>query len=167
MYLEPSSKHGGTERELGHERSRVLPMWIRHLGWMRTIIFRDRRRSVYQETVVLFPYKKVSAQEMSDLRNIRILRSQGVWVDQCEDKRAMADVGRRDIVGRRKGSSYTHRQCELVNISGRSYTICRECHPQLDSDGRKRACLRERHAKQSLRMEGDVEILWNLRGFVS
>jgi len=104
---------------------------------------------------------------MPDLRNVRILRSRDVWVDHGEDKRPVAYVGMRDIVGRRKGTSYMRRQCELVDISDRSHTICGEYHPRLDSDGSKRPWLRERHRKQSLRIEGDVEVLWNLRGFIS
>ena len=99
---------------------------------------------------------------MSDLRNIRILRSRRVWVSQDDDKWAVSDVSRRDTVGRRKGSSYVHHQCEFIDVSGRSHTIYGEWHPRLHSDGRKRACLRECHAKQSLRMEGNVEVLWNL-----
>ena len=103
---------------------------------------------------------------MPDLRNVRILRSQDVGVDHSEDERPTAYIGARDVVDRRKGTSFmsaTDRQRELdVYMSGRSHTIWGKLHPGLDSNGRLRPWLRERHPKQRLRIEVDVEVLWNL-----
>lgn len=54
----------------------------------------------------MLPYEKVPAQEMPDLRDGRVLRGRYVRIDDCEDEGAVADMGRRDVVGRRKGSRF-------------------------------------------------------------
>lgn len=54
----------------------------------------------------MVPYEEVAAQEVSDLRDVRVLRRRHVRVDDREDEGAVAYIGRRDVVGRRKGRRF-------------------------------------------------------------
>ncbi len=82
----------GIRRKKKDSNGEDLPMRIRCIDRMRTSILCDRRRFVDQRTISKFPQEKVSAQEVPNLRNVRILRSRDVWVDHGDDKRPVMVV---------------------------------------------------------------------------
>jgi hypothetical protein len=57
---------------------------------------------------------------MPDLRNVRILRSRDVGVDHSEDKRSVADVVARNVVGRRKGTGFMR---AFVSVKASTYLL--------------------------------------------